>query len=52
MTLDEYISVHSSPENAVLEHITRATHVHILNPYAELDDSSETHLGVGYVHGL
>lgn len=33
MTLDEYISVHSSPENAVLEHITRDTHVHILNPH-------------------
>lgn len=33
MTLDEYISTHSSPENAVLEHITRDTHVHILNPH-------------------
>ena len=33
MTLDEYISAHSSPENAVLEHITRDTHVHILNPH-------------------
>ncbi len=33
MTLDEYISAHSSPENTVLEHITRDTHVHILNPH-------------------
>ncbi len=33
MTLDEYISTHSSPENAVLERITRDTHVHILNPH-------------------
>lgn len=33
MTLDEYISAHSSPENEVLEAITRATHVHILNPH-------------------
>lgn len=33
MTLDEYISSHSSPENAVLEAITRDTHVHILNPH-------------------
>lgn len=33
MTLDEYISGHSSPENAVLEAITRDTHVHILNPH-------------------
>ena len=31
MTLDEYISDHSSPENAVLEAITRDTYVHILN---------------------
>ena len=33
MTLDEYISVHSSPENAVLEAITRDTYVHVLNPH-------------------
>ena len=33
MTLDEYISAHSSPENAVLEAITRDTHVHVLNPH-------------------
>ena len=33
MTLDEYISSHSSPENAVLEALTRDTHVHILNPH-------------------
>ena len=33
MTLDEYISSHSSPENAVLEAITHDTHVHILNPH-------------------
>ena len=33
MTLDEYISEHSTPENATLEAITRDTHVHILNPH-------------------
>ena len=33
MTLDEYISIHSTPENAVLESITRDTHVHVLNPH-------------------
>lgn len=33
MTLDEYISAHSSPENAVLEAITRDTYVHVLNPH-------------------
>ena len=33
MTLDEYISGHSSPENAVLEAITRDTYVHVLNPH-------------------
>jgi len=33
MTLDEYISGHSSPENAVLEAITRETYVHVLNPH-------------------
>ena len=33
MTLEEYISVHSTPENEVLASITRDTHVHILNPH-------------------
>ena len=33
MTLKEYISLHTSPENEVLEAITRDTHVHILNPH-------------------
>ena len=33
MTLDEYISAHTTAENAVLEAITRDTHVHILNPH-------------------
>ncbi len=33
MTLEEYISLHTSPENEVLEAITRDTHVHILNPH-------------------
>lgn len=33
MTLEEYISVHSTPENEVLESITRDTYVHILNPH-------------------
>ena len=33
MTLDEYISCHSTPENALLEAITRDTYVHILNPH-------------------
>ena len=33
MTLDEYICAHSTPENAVLESITRDTHVHVLNPH-------------------
>ena len=33
MTIEEYISVHSTPENAALESITRNTHVHILNPH-------------------
>ena len=33
MTLDEYISSHSTPENKVLEAITRDTHVHVLNPH-------------------
>ena len=33
MTLDEYISIHSTPENDILEAITRDTHVHVLNPH-------------------
>ena len=33
MTLDEYICAHTTPENDVLEAITRDTHVHILNPH-------------------
>ena len=33
MTLEEYISYHSSPENDVLDAITRDTHVHVLNPH-------------------
>ncbi len=33
MTLEEYISIHSTPENEVLEAIARDTHVHILNPH-------------------
>ena len=33
MTLEEYISEHSSPENEVLSTIARDTHVHILNPH-------------------
>lgn len=33
MTLEEYISSHSTAENEVLEAITRNTHVHILNPH-------------------
>ena len=33
MTLEEYISSHSTPENEVLSAITRDTHVHILNPH-------------------
>ena len=33
MTLEEYISLHSTPENEVLESITRDTYVHILNPH-------------------
>ena len=33
MTLEEYISGHTTAENAVLEAITRDTHVHILNPH-------------------
>lgn len=33
MTLEEYISAYTTAENAVLEAITRDTHVHILNPH-------------------
>ena len=33
MTLEEYISVHSTPENEVLQVITRDTYVHVLNPH-------------------
>ena len=33
MTLEEYISDHSTPESETLEAITRDTHVHILNPH-------------------
>ena len=33
MTLDEYISFHSTPENEVLKAITRDTYVHVLNPH-------------------
>ena len=33
MTLEEYISLHSTAENDALEAITRDTHLHILNPH-------------------
>ena len=33
MTLDEYISLHSSPENEALQAITRDTYNHVLNPH-------------------
>ena len=33
MTLDEYISLHSTPENEALEAITRDTYNHVLNPH-------------------
>ena len=33
MTLEAYISSHSTPENEVLESITRDTYVHVLNPH-------------------
>jgi len=33
MTINEYIEQFSSPENEVLQTITRDTHVHILNPH-------------------
>ena len=32
MTLEEYISLHTTPENAILEAVTRDTYVHIFNP--------------------
>ena len=33
MTLEEYISNHSTPENNILASITRETHLHVLNPH-------------------
>ena len=33
MTLEEYICAHSTPENAILESITRETNLHVLNPH-------------------
>lgn len=33
MTLEEYISIHSTPENEALKAITHDTYVHILNPH-------------------
>ena len=33
MTLEEYISQHSTPENEVLATITHDTHLHVLNPH-------------------
>ena len=33
MTLDEYISAHSTPESEALQAILRDTHIHILNPH-------------------
>ena len=33
MTLDEYISAHSTPENEALQAITRSTNLHVLNPH-------------------
>lgn len=33
MTLDEYISLHSTPETEALEAITRDTYNHVLNPH-------------------
>lgn len=32
MTLSEYIEQHSSPENPVLQQITRSTHLEVINP--------------------
>ena len=33
MTLEEYISAHTTPENELLQSITRDTYVHVLNPH-------------------
>ena len=33
MTLDEYISLHTTPENEILTTITRTTNLHVLNPH-------------------
>ena len=33
MTLEEYICAHSTPENEVLQSITRETNLHVLNPH-------------------
>lgn len=33
MTIDEYISAHSTPENEVLQTIVRSTYNHVLNPH-------------------
>ena len=33
MTLEEYISTTSTPENDILASITRETHLHVLNPH-------------------
>ena len=33
MTLEEYISIHTTPENEALKAITHDTYVHILNPH-------------------
>ena len=33
MTLNEYICAHTTPENDVLQSITRDTHIHVLNPH-------------------
>lgn len=33
MSLDDYIITHSSPEPEYLQTITRATHIHVLNPH-------------------
>ena len=53
MTLEEYISLHTSPENEVLEaiHVERAR-AGARVKYAESHDSAEADFGVRYVHGL
>jgi len=33
MTVEEYICAHSTPENEVLQSITRETNLHVLNPH-------------------